>query len=83
MDGPGCVEAAGLSHGQLAALRYHGGLTLHEAGPLPQCPWRVVATGLPAATRVQLQMQHWQLVATVRRPTDSNDTLRVYRAVRR
>lgn len=79
MDGPGCVEVAGLSHGQIAGLRYHGGLTLRDAGPLPQCPWRVVAVGLPAFTRAQLQMQHWQLVSTVRRPTDSNDTLRVYR----
>ncbi len=81
IDQPGCVEVAGLTRGQLAALRYHGRLSLQQARPdTARCPWRVLAVRAGAAHERAVTAGGWQLVATVRRPTDAADTLRVYRA---
>lgn len=82
MDRPGCVEVAGLSRGQMAALRYHGKLDLREAGSASACPWRILPANMPAAQRRALGMERWVLVATVRRPTDADDNMRLYRARR-
>jgi len=78
---PGCVEVAAISRGQVAALRYHGGLDVRAASEHPHCPWRVTAGDLDAATREALALDRWQPVATVRRPTDPRDNLRVWRAL--
>lgn len=83
MDRPGCVEVAGLTRGQLAALRYHGGLTLRDAGADPQCPWRVLSASAASEQDAALRMQRWQLVSVVRRPTDPADTLHVFRQAAR
>ncbi|HSW20439.1 MAG TPA: hypothetical protein VLJ86_24665, partial [Ramlibacter sp.] len=64
---PGCVEVAGLNRGQIAALRFHGGLTLREAQAKPQCPWRVLPADLPPELAATLRMDAWKQVATVRR----------------
>ncbi|AEG93444.1 membrane protein [Ramlibacter tataouinensis] len=76
---PGCVEVFGLTRGQAAALRYHAGLDLHSAGTRPQCGWLVVAPGVEASAAVAMQMKQWKPVAKVRRPTDANDNLLLYR----
>ncbi|WP_236589428.1 hypothetical protein [Ramlibacter aurantiacus] len=74
MDAPGCVEVAGLARGQIAALQYHAGLDLREAGESDSCPWRLLAAAV-----TDLGTQGWQTVAVVRRPADAADTLRVQR----
>ncbi len=48
VDGPGCVEAVGLSRGHVAALRYHGHLDLAPSGTAG-CRWRVQASPLASA----------------------------------
>jgi hypothetical protein len=76
---PGCIEVAGLTRAQLSALAYHGGLTLRPAtapGTPAACPWRVVGAESALAGP---GLTGWQLVDTVRRPTDARDTLRIYR----
>jgi hypothetical protein len=82
IDAPGCVEAAGLTRSQVAALQFHGGLKLQMAQAEPACPWRVegMVTRGPAAR--PHDAARWTLVAVVGRPTDARDTLRVYRAAR-
>ncbi|MEJ7929580.1 hypothetical protein WG922_06295 [Ramlibacter sp. AN1015] len=86
---PGCVEVIGLTRGQVAALHYHGRLTLRnpasETAQAPAeapCRWRVLAAELAGAELEPLRMDEWLLAATVRRPTDARDTLRVYRRLR-
>ena len=79
---PACVEVAALTRGQVAALRYYGNLDVRAASAQPQCPWRVTAADLDAATREALGLDRWQPVATVRRPTDPRDNLRVWRQAR-
>ena len=79
MDQPGCVEVFGITRGQAAALRFHGGLQLRSAGPRNQCPWLVVGSEYQAAASVAMDMKQWSLMATVRRPTDAKDNLLLYR----
>ncbi len=78
---PACVEVASVSRGQVAALRYHGGLDVRAVSDRAGCPWRVTAADLDPVSRELLQLDRWQLVATVRRPTDPRDNLRVWKRV--
>ncbi len=75
---PECVEVHGISLAQVAALRYHGQLTLRPAGVKASCPWLVVAPASLEALSVGLDMRQWALHATVRRPADADDNLLLY-----
>jgi hypothetical protein len=79
LDPPGCVQVYGLNRGQLAALRYHGGLDLRAAGPQVDCPWLVAAQDLQSTVGMALDQRQWALAAIVRRPTDARDNLLLYR----
>jgi 4-amino-4-deoxy-L-arabinose transferase-like glycosyltransferase len=74
----GCVESFGLNRGQMAALRYHGRMDLRTATRTAQCPWLISSQDWQAALATTLGNQ-WEPVATVRRPTDANDNLHLYR----
>ncbi|MGZ5270734.1 MAG: hypothetical protein ACXWC6_08965 [Ramlibacter sp.] len=76
---PGCVEVVGLNRGQVAAMRFHGQLELRTAGPVASCPWLVVTSEFQQVAAMALNMKQWELVATVRRPTDAKDNLLLYR----
>ena len=77
-----CVEASGLTRGQIAALRYHGGLDLRAAqSDKRQCPWRINGVDPAAAADDPASLQGWQWVTTARRPTDPRDNLRLYKAI--
>nr|WP_255429445.1 hypothetical protein [Ramlibacter albus] len=78
MKDGGCVEVFGLNRGQLAALRYHGRMELRNAGRTPQCPWLVVSQDYTALVPLNLG-PGWETLATVRRPTDNNDNLHLFR----
>jgi 4-amino-4-deoxy-L-arabinose transferase-like glycosyltransferase len=79
MTTPGCAEVFGLNRGQVAALQYHGRLEVRSASIVGTCPWLVVASEVQPTARMALDLQRWELVATVRRPTDARDNLLVYR----
>ncbi len=83
IDGPGCVEVHGLSQAQLAALRYHGGMTLKPASRPATCPWLLVDTDAQHSASLAVDMRQWQLVSAIGRPSDSNDTVVLYRGVGR
>ncbi|MFD0668590.1 hypothetical protein ACT80S_12800 [Ramlibacter sp. MAHUQ-53] len=76
---PGCVEVGALTRGQMTALAYHGNLALRPAGPQPVCAWRVTAAQLASSTASELRMDRWELVSTIRRPSDPRENLRVWR----
>lgn len=82
MDAPGCVEVHGLTQAQLAALRYHGRMTLRPAAMPASCPWLLVdADGVQSAS-IEVDLRQWRTVSTVRRPSDSNDNVVLYRRSR-
>lgn len=74
---PGCVAGHGLSRAQIAALQYHGGLGMADAGQHASCDWLVA----DASARPRPDPQRWQLMASVSRPTERNDRLLVLRRV--
>lgn len=79
IDSPGCVEVLGLTRAQLTAFRYHGAMDLRHAERGATCPWLLAAAPLQPAMPIALDMREWQLVATIRRPTDANENVVLYR----
>lgn len=79
MDAPGCVEVFGLTRPQIAALRYHGKLDLHNAQIPSACPWLVASQDLQLSLPMAMNLKQWQLVTTVRRPTDQRENLLLYK----
>jgi hypothetical protein len=83
IDKPGCVEVLGLTRAQLAAFRYHGGLDLRNAEREATCPWLLAAAPFQPAMSIALDMRDWRRVATIRRPTDANENVTLYRRAAR
>ncbi|MFT4242769.1 MAG: hypothetical protein QM569_10850 [Acidovorax sp.] len=67
---PGCVQTAGLSRAQVAALQYHGGLALGN-----DCGWLVA--DIDARPRPDAAL--WERMAVIPRPTDKTDHLLVFK----
>jgi 4-amino-4-deoxy-L-arabinose transferase-like glycosyltransferase len=83
IDTPGCVEDHGLSQAQLAALRYHGGLTLKPASRPASCPWLLVDADAQHSASLAIDLHQWNVVSLVARPSDSNDNVLLYRRASR
>ena len=79
MDEPGCVEVHGLTQAQLAALRFHAGLTLKPAATPASCPWLLVRHDAQQSASIAADLRQWHAVSTVRRPSDANDNVVLYR----
>lgn len=73
-----CVATLGLSTAQSAALRHHGQLTLRPQSmrAVPACPFLVVDRDSQSQLKGQPQ---WTPVGGVRRPTDKDDDMLIYR----
>lgn len=78
-----CVLADGLSQAQITALQYQGGLTLQRStsGPAPLCRTLVVTPGNQGTLDQRVDLTQWAFKATVRRLTDSKESLLVYQRV--
>ena len=74
---PRCVLAHRLSRSQVAALQYHGPLTLVPAEKIADCTWLVV--GGNGKFPRHLDADQWLLQARIARPTDKTDALVLYR----
>ena len=79
IDKPGCVEVLGLSRAQIAAFRYHGGLEMQWAGRDGKCPWLIASDELQPAPPPGIDIRQWTQVAKIRRPSDANEDVFVYR----
>ncbi len=80
-DQPDCVQVHGMSRGQIAALQFHGQLTVRPATKNASCPWLLVDAA-DAATLAQVaNPAHWEYRSRVRRPTDRTETILLYRRV--
>jgi hypothetical protein len=78
-DSPGCVQTVGLNRAQVAALQYHGGLSLQRAGLQDACEWLVADIASWPPSERMVNVARWELRATIARPTDKNDHLLVLR----
>lgn len=78
---PACVQVHGLGPPQLAAVRFHGGWQPRGAQDGQQCPWLLVDVDAQASLPASVDMADWREVERVRRPTDDNETLLIYRRV--
>jgi hypothetical protein len=83
VDTPGCVGELGLSRAQIAAFQYHGKMDLQPAVLAQSCPWLLVAAPEQPEAHAALDMKSWHLVATVRRPSDRDENVLVYRRAAR
>jgi 4-amino-4-deoxy-L-arabinose transferase-like glycosyltransferase len=82
-----CVHYYGLTRAQGAAFEYHGKLKLLPAPTIasggtannPECDWLIVDTQAINTLGKDLPTSVWQYQATVRRPTDNNEDIVLYK----
>ena len=79
-DAP-CVQVHGLGAPQVAAVRFHGRWQPVSARGPAQCPWLLVDVDAQSSLPATVNLSDWQLEARVRRPTDDNESLMVFRRV--
>lgn len=76
-----CVEVHGLNSAQVAAFQYHGKLDLRQAGVKASCPYLVVDADAQATLSDTVDLPEWAYLATLRRPTDKNENVALYKRV--
>jgi 4-amino-4-deoxy-L-arabinose transferase-like glycosyltransferase len=88
-----CVEMYGLSPGQATAFKYHASLDMQLLRPErmtapdalvvaeKKCPWLIVDADSESSLK-SLNMTPWRFVTKVRRPSDDNEDVLLYRRVK-
>jgi 4-amino-4-deoxy-L-arabinose transferase-like glycosyltransferase len=78
-----CVLADGLTQAQIAALQYHGALDLVRTGADSgkTCRSMVVSPDSQPSLDSRVDLTQWAFKATVRRLTDSKESLLVYQRI--
>ena len=82
-----CVHFYGLTRAQGAAFEFHGELKLvhapiassKKASELASCPWLIVDTQSIPTLAKDIDLTQWTQHATVRRPSDNNEDIVLYR----
>ena len=77
-----CVEIHGLGSAQTAALQYHGHLELRQAGAHAICPYLIVDVDAQSSLSRTVQLPDWAFQATIRRPTDKNENVLLFKRIR-
>ena len=83
VDKKSCVEIHGLGSAQAAALQYHGQLELRQATALAVCPYLVVDVAAQSSLSNTVNLPDWAFQATVRRPSDKNENVLLFKRVSR
>jgi 4-amino-4-deoxy-L-arabinose transferase-like glycosyltransferase len=81
VDKKACVEIFGVAGAQAAAFQYHGQLELRQTGAGVSCPYLVVDSAAQPKLSQTVNLPDWAFQATVRRPTDKNDNVSIYKRV--
>ena len=81
VDPAACVEVYGLNSAQVAAFQYHGKLDLRQAGVKASCPYLVVDIDAQSTLGNTVDLPEWAFLATLRRPTDKNENIALYKRV--
>ena len=82
VDPNACVEIHGIGSAQAAALQYHGRLELRQAGVNAACPYLIVDADAQASLSSAVQLPDWAFQATLRRPTDKNENVILFKRIR-
>jgi hypothetical protein len=81
VDKKACVEIFGVAGAQAAAFQYHGQLELRQTNAGVSCPYLVVDSAAQPRLSQSVNLPDWAFQATVRRPTDKNDNVSIYKRV--
>lgn len=81
VDKNACVEIYGVGSAQAAALQYHGQLELRQATAQAACPYLIVDVNAQSTLSSLVNLPDWAFLATVRRPTDKNENILVFKRV--
>jgi 4-amino-4-deoxy-L-arabinose transferase-like glycosyltransferase len=81
VDKTSCVEIYGMDSARAAALQYHGRLELRQAGAKASCPYLIVDVNAQSTLSSTVTLPEWAFQATVRRPTDKNENLLLFKRV--
>ncbi|WP_114973248.1 hypothetical protein [Rhodoferax ferrireducens] len=76
---PRCVEALGLSRGQIAAFQFHGRLVIRPMDSNNNCPWLIVDKDALTMLRAGIDPSQWTFHSSMRHPSDRNEDLLVYK----
>lgn len=76
---PPCVEAHGLSRGQIAAFQFHGHLVMKPAGSPARCPWLIVDKDAVKTLPAVVDRTQWTMHSAMRHPSDRNEDLLIYK----
>ena len=87
MGAADCVHYYGLTRAQGAAFEFHGQLKLVSLNLINSstdkvslsCPWLIVDTQAISTLNKEIDMSAWVQHATVRRPSDNNEDIVLYR----
>lgn len=78
-----CLQAShNIERYQVAALRYHGGLTLEAARPAAECPWLIADADLQAQSDDTPDPATWALHAAIPRASGKGDDMLLYRRLK-
>lgn len=81
VDKHACVEIYGIGSAQAAALQYHGQLELRQATAQAICPYLIVDVKDQSSLSNIVNLPDWAFQATVRRPTDKNENILLFKRV--
>lgn len=74
-----CVDVLGLSRAQIAALRFHGSLVLHQSASDPSnCRWLLADGESLAKPEHTVDAAQWTFHSTIKRPTDRSEHIVVF-----
>jgi 4-amino-4-deoxy-L-arabinose transferase-like glycosyltransferase len=75
-----CVKVYGLNPGQATAFAYHGSMQLQLLQSTAPCPWLIVDADAEQSLS-SINMSAWRFVTKMRRPSDDNEDVLLYRRV--
>ena len=81
VDQNACVEIYGIGSAQAAAFQYHGQLELRQATNQAVCPYLIVDADAQSSLSNRVNLPDWAFMATVRRPTDKNENILLFKRV--
>lgn len=74
-----CLQYAGITKAQGAALMYHAQARLMPMqAPQPDCPWLIIDNGNRSLLAPKIQALGWQERTAIKRPTDKLETLVIF-----
>lgn len=78
---PKCVEVHGLNRAQIAALQFHGGLSLQAASKTASCPWLIVDKDARLTLAEKVTLREWSHHSSMRHPSDRAEDILIFKRI--